>query len=110
MNANLRLQDLYGREKEGETKLLALYVPKELTNRIIDIGDSLRSERSSRPPERRTGSLSPLAGGAQESLTSLSRRVMVTTVPLAGEHSRHVFLRHPRLLTDVLLTKSQRFQ
>ena len=34
MNANLRLQDLYGREREGETKLLALYVPKELTTRI----------------------------------------------------------------------------
>ena len=45
MNANLRLQDLYGREKEGETKLLALYVPKELTTRIDRLAKDLKAKK-----------------------------------------------------------------
>lgn len=45
MNANLRLSDLYGREKEGETKLLALYVPKELTGRIDRLAKDLKAKK-----------------------------------------------------------------
>ena len=45
MNANLRLEDLYGREKESETKLLALYVPKELTNRIDRLAKDLKAKK-----------------------------------------------------------------
>lgn len=45
MNANLRLQDLYGREKDGETKLLALYVPKELTTRIDRLAKDLKAKK-----------------------------------------------------------------
>ena len=45
MNANLRLRDLYGREKEGDTKLLALYVPKELTTRIDRLARDLKAKK-----------------------------------------------------------------
>ncbi len=45
MNANLRLSDLYGREKEGETKLLALYVPKALTTRIDRLAKDLKAKK-----------------------------------------------------------------
>jgi hypothetical protein len=45
MNANLRLSDLYGREKEGETKLLALHVPKELTTRIDRLAKDLKAKK-----------------------------------------------------------------
>ena len=45
MNANLRLEDLYGREKESETKLLALYVPKELTSRIDRLAKDLKAKK-----------------------------------------------------------------
>lgn len=45
MNANLRLSDLYGREREGETKLLALYVPKELTTRIDRLARELKAKK-----------------------------------------------------------------
>jgi hypothetical protein len=36
---------LYGREKEGETKLLALYVPKELTTRIDRLAKDLKAKK-----------------------------------------------------------------
>jgi hypothetical protein len=45
MNSNLRLLDLYGREKEGETKLLALHVPKELTARIDRVARDLKAKK-----------------------------------------------------------------
>jgi hypothetical protein len=45
MNANLRLQDLYGRDKENETKLLALYVPKDLTARIDRLARELKAKK-----------------------------------------------------------------
>jgi hypothetical protein len=45
MNANLRLHDLYGREKEGQTKLLALYVPKDLTSRIDRLAKDLKAKK-----------------------------------------------------------------
>ncbi len=45
MNADLRLSDLYGREREGATKLLALYVPKELTTRIDRLAKELRAKK-----------------------------------------------------------------
>lgn len=45
MNANLRLHDLYGRKRESETKLLALHVPKELTNRIDRLAKDLKAKK-----------------------------------------------------------------
>jgi len=45
MNANLRLHDLYGRENESETKLLALYVPKALTTRIDRLAKDLKAKK-----------------------------------------------------------------
>ena len=45
MNANLRLSDLYGRERESETKLLALQVPKELTTRIDRLAKDLKAKK-----------------------------------------------------------------
>jgi hypothetical protein len=45
MNAKLRLHDLYGRESEGATKLLALYVPKALTTRIDRIAKDLKAKK-----------------------------------------------------------------
>ena len=45
MNTNLRLHDLYGRDKENETKLLALYVPKELTVRIDRLAKELKAKK-----------------------------------------------------------------